>query len=230
MGAKAYFRYITVSRYMFVCQGVIVSQRLTRQEKQAATRQALIEAASQVFARDGIDGASLEDICEQAGFSRGAFYSNFADKRQLFLETLDRRTADNLAEIATAFGDGETIDDRLVNGARAAERVVDRDHVWCQLYYEGWVLASRDEKFRTTYAQRYEAMRQAIADVIEAAASASATDLGVSSRELASALVAFFEGYALQRLVDPHALADGWFGRTLRALLGRPVPPDGTSS
>jgi AcrR family transcriptional regulator len=213
---------------MFVCQGVMVSQRLTRQEKQAATRQALIEAASQVFARHGIDGASLEEICEQAGFSRGAFYSNFADKRQLFLEALDRRTADNLTAIATAFTVGETVDERLVNGAAVAEQVVDRDRVWCQLYYEGWVLASRDEEFRTTYAQRYETMRHAIADVIEAAASATDTDLGVSSRELASALVAFFEGYALQRLIDPSALADGWFGRTLRVLLGRPVRSHGT--
>jgi AcrR family transcriptional regulator len=41
-------------------------------------------AASEVFAESGFDGASVEAICERAGFTRGAFYSNFASKEELF--------------------------------------------------------------------------------------------------------------------------------------------------
>ena len=53
--------------------------------RRAVTRERLMVAASTVFAEHGIPGASVEEICEAAGFTRGAFYSNFADKDQLVL-------------------------------------------------------------------------------------------------------------------------------------------------
>lgn len=56
----------------------------------AATRERLIDAAREVLARDGIQGASVEQICEQAGFTRGAFYSNFASKDDLVLAMFNR--------------------------------------------------------------------------------------------------------------------------------------------
>jgi len=51
----------------------------------------LIEAAEKVFIRKGFDNASVEDISETAGYSRGAFYSNFDDKEQVFVAVIDRR-------------------------------------------------------------------------------------------------------------------------------------------
>jgi murein DD-endopeptidase MepM/ murein hydrolase activator NlpD len=128
--------------------------RLNREQKKAATRQALLDAATEVFARHGFERAPLEEICDQAGYSRGAFYSNFSSKQQLFMEVLERRTADILAHIATAFADGDTPEQRLDRGARTVEAVLEDDRLWCQLHFEGWVLASRDEDFRALYAQR----------------------------------------------------------------------------
>jgi AcrR family transcriptional regulator len=60
--------------------------------RREATRQRLLDAAAQVFAETGLDAASVEAICERAGYTRGAFYSNFESKEQLFLE-LSARTA-----------------------------------------------------------------------------------------------------------------------------------------
>ena len=54
--------------------------------RREATRQKLLDAAAQVFAEVGLDAASVEAICERAGFTRGAFYSNFETKDELFLE------------------------------------------------------------------------------------------------------------------------------------------------
>ncbi|PJI52936.1 hypothetical protein CTI14_35415, partial [Methylobacterium radiotolerans] len=57
------------------------------------TKARLLEAAAQVFAEAGLDGASVEAVCERAGFTRGAFYSNFDSKDELFL-TLAAGVAD----------------------------------------------------------------------------------------------------------------------------------------
>jgi AcrR family transcriptional regulator len=57
--------------------------RITRAERQAATRQELIDAAGRVFLRRGYEGASIEAIAEEAGYTRGAFYSNFGSKAEL---------------------------------------------------------------------------------------------------------------------------------------------------
>jgi len=66
-------------------------KRLTRQESKEVTRARLIEAAERLFVRKGFDDASVEEISEAAGYSRGAFYSNFDDKEQVFLAVIDGR-------------------------------------------------------------------------------------------------------------------------------------------
>ena len=65
-------------------------KRLTRQESKEVTRTRLIEAAERLFIRKGFDDASVDEISETAGYSRGAFYSNFDDKEQVFLAVIDR--------------------------------------------------------------------------------------------------------------------------------------------
>lgn len=65
--------------------------RLTRAQQQERTRERLLAAAGEVFAEHGFDGASIDEITARAGFSRGAFYSNFADKIDLLITLCDRR-------------------------------------------------------------------------------------------------------------------------------------------
>ncbi|GGI07067.1 TetR/AcrR family transcriptional regulator [Egicoccus halophilus] len=69
-------------------------RRRTRAEQQAETRARLIEAAAEVFASHGFEGASIDLITERAGYSRGAFYSNFSDKAELLLELSAVRMGD----------------------------------------------------------------------------------------------------------------------------------------
>lgn len=61
--------------------------------RRQATRDKLVEAARRVVAAKGVNGASVEEICEAAGFTRGAFYSNYADKDALILDLLQRERA-----------------------------------------------------------------------------------------------------------------------------------------
>jgi AcrR family transcriptional regulator len=61
--------------------------------RRAHTRERLITAAMHVFAERGVNGASVEEICEAAGFTRGAFYSNFPDKSALVLAIIQQNIA-----------------------------------------------------------------------------------------------------------------------------------------
>ena len=77
-------------------------RRLTRQESRLVTRAKLVDAAEEVFLREGFEHASVELITEAAGFSRGAFYSNFTDKDDLALSVIDKRRRD-VAKVLKTF-------------------------------------------------------------------------------------------------------------------------------
>ena len=74
-------------------------KRLTREESKELTRLRLIESAERLFVRRGFDDASVDEISEMAGYSRGAFYSNFDNKEQVFLAVIDRRRPEPLDDI-----------------------------------------------------------------------------------------------------------------------------------
>lgn len=76
--------------------------RPSRSATQAQTRERLLDAAERAFAAEGFGGASLDRIAEAAGFTRGAVYSNFADKADLFVAVLDRRLDRRYTEVADA--------------------------------------------------------------------------------------------------------------------------------
>src|SRR5919109_4445181 len=79
-------------------------ERRTQAERREETRERVLAAAGRVFARRGFDATSLEAIADEAGFSRGAVYYNFADKEELFLELLDRRCAERGQDLREVFG------------------------------------------------------------------------------------------------------------------------------
>lgn len=69
----------------------MAGERLTRERRRELTREALLDAGAEAFARRGYERASLEEIADRAGFTKGAIYSNFGDRESLFLAVLERR-------------------------------------------------------------------------------------------------------------------------------------------
>ena len=63
---------------------------ISRRDRQRQTREAIVFAARAAFAEAGYHGARLDRIARAAGFSKGAVYSNFAGKAELFLAVLDK--------------------------------------------------------------------------------------------------------------------------------------------
>ena len=89
-------------------------KRLTRQESKDVTRARLVEAAEQLFIRKGFDDTSVEEISETAGYSRGAFYSNFDDKDQVFLAVINRHRGGALEVLNDTFPQVSEREGRIV--------------------------------------------------------------------------------------------------------------------
>ncbi|GAA1862944.1 TetR/AcrR family transcriptional regulator [Myceligenerans crystallogenes] len=139
------------------------------------TRARLLDAAYAVFARDGIKGASIEVICETAGFTRGAFYSNFDSKEALFLALADRLKRRQLAALESAAHslDPETIEGGRIHrdaiahvlGAMVAEKPDDARQ-WTMLHAELQLLAMRDARVAELVAAHDSAVRQEVSELL----------------------------------------------------------------
>ena len=204
--------------------GWSVAGRMTRAEKQATTRAALLDAAADVFTQVGYEAATVDGITEAAGFSRGAFYSNFDTKDELFLTLIESRIDSSLSDIASAFQQGATASERIKSGGKFLDSLVARDRQWCLLYMEFWSRAVRDPKLRKRFASQYEAWRAGITEMIEAQSLELGIKLDAPAREFASALIALFEGHVLQQLIDPKGFEEGFFTRVLLRFFARLAP------
>jgi AcrR family transcriptional regulator len=109
-------------------------KRLTRAERAARTRRLLMQAASKVCAKHGLERASIDEVAEEAGFTKGAFYANFRSKEELFLAMLDERFSEQLAKLDVRMaGEGELSDQARDAAVDFAGDLSD-DPVWMRLY------------------------------------------------------------------------------------------------
>jgi AcrR family transcriptional regulator len=185
-------------------------KRLTRKEKQAQTRSRLLDAGERVFLRRGLEGSSVEGIAAEAGFTRGAFYSNFASKDELFVELLHARVYDRYAELAEQTQEREgTPRERLRWGAERL-RDVQRDEQgsWLfRLWRECLSKAARDEEFRKLAASFWSGNRALVAGQISATFEEVGSKPPLPPDQLATAMIALDVGLAVQHLVDPDAVS-----------------------
>lgn len=192
-------------------------ERLTRAEQRARTRRALMDAAAKVFARHGYHGASLDDIATEAGFTKGAVYSNFAHKEDLYLSVLEEHMRGRLEQIQETFADTASLDD-VRGGGRRVARLVDADRDLWLLFMEFWVHAAREPEVRQRFARLYDSWRGAVGEVIAARFEGLDIDLPAEPEQLAAAAIAISEGHALQRLIGPGRISDEDYGDMLAYL------------
>ena len=118
--------------------------RLTRAEKQAETRRLLLEAAEEVFRRRGFANATVEVITDTAGFSRGAFYSNFESREQLFIELLHSRVYDEFTRMLKRTPRKKTARAQMKSTAREFARRYEHGERWLfELWLECLAYAAR---------------------------------------------------------------------------------------
>jgi AcrR family transcriptional regulator len=181
-------------------------RRLTRKEKQAETRGRLLDAAERVFLRRGLHGSSVEEIAAEAGFTRGAFYSNFKSKDELFVELLQDRVYRQYAEMAKQAGEQPgTPRERLRWGIERVRDVQKGEAGrWLfRLWLECLTQAARDEEFRKLAATFWSGNRALLAQGSAETFEEIGRKPPLPPKQIATAMIALDVGLAVQHLVDP---------------------------
>ncbi|MBW3664387.1 MAG: TetR/AcrR family transcriptional regulator [Actinobacteria bacterium] len=174
----------------------------TRDRRREKTRRALIEAAAQVFARSGFDGASVDAIAEAAGFTKGAVYSNFDSKEELFFEVVDARLADVLEGFSANVGEDAIAVD-LLPAAIDSLSTVYADPDWVLLEVEVLLYAQRHPGARQRLAEFRREQLDRIEGFIEGLLAEGEVRLPRTPREVAALVTAATIGIAHLELADP---------------------------
>jgi AcrR family transcriptional regulator len=170
--------------------------RLTRVESQARTRAQLLDAASEVFARRGFGGASVDEVAEVAGYTKGAVYSNFGSKDELFLAVLQGRMQSQVELV-----EGLAEQARAGDGSVSLPDLDWTDLKWCLLTFEFWLYALRNPAVGERLAEEYRGFRGGLAPLLS-----SYLGTSIDGTELAAVTIALYEGLTLQRHLDPEAV------------------------
>jgi AcrR family transcriptional regulator len=205
---------------------------LSRAEKQARTRAALLDSAARTASRLGLDGASIDRIAEDAGYTKGAFYANFKSKEELFLAMLDEKFAAELERLEEVLGGAGEPDEQARRASLGAIRRVSADPDWHRLYYEFAAYAARNDAFRAALAERHRALRRRLAEIYRRWSADFPGEPPLPFERIATMTDLMFDGFMLEKLIDPE-LDDELYGtmvavffRGLRALAAG-WPPEG---
>jgi AcrR family transcriptional regulator len=178
----------------------------------AEVRQRILQAATSEFAGKGFAGTTIDAIADAAGFTKGAVYSNFGSKDDLFFALLDlqieRRVeaVSALADKAGARPSAKDVGDLLMAGL-----LENRD--WQMLFAEYWLRAMRDPEVRVRFAEHRRSMRASIEDAVRR--------LDTSSIDPATATVlilALNNGLSIEEFSDPGSVPHDLFGTVLAAV------------
>jgi AcrR family transcriptional regulator len=199
--------------------------RRTRAEKQAETRERLLGAAEEVFRERGFSSATVEEITARAGFSRGAFYSNFESREELFIELLHRRVYDEFTEMLRRTPRERTARAQMAATAREFARRYDGAERWLfELWLECLAYAARHREFASLAATFWRGNRALTANTIDATYGQVGEKPPIDSKHLATALTALDIGLAIQNLVDPDEVPLDLYPQLYDLLFGRLLP------
>jgi AcrR family transcriptional regulator len=193
-----------------------------RRPRRGEVRERLLVTALTVFNQRGYDGSTLDQVAAAAGFSKGAVYSNFASKDELFLALMDRQVEDYVARIRNVLnGTRDDSSGRLTGDALTGMLTQDRD--WQLLFLDYVGRAARDPRMRAHLAVHRARVRDLVAESVRGVLGEDRNGLDVDS--IAVTLLALSNGLAIERFIDPDAIPDALLGTILNALQ-RPADPE----
>lgn len=180
--------------------------RRSREVQKAETRHRLIECAHVVFLSCGFHTATLEAIALQAGVTKGAVYSNFESKAELFLAVSGTRMEERLRNYRKL---SATIT-RLETLVREYARVMlrdDPDGRWASVVAEACAVATGDERFRAALIEQSARGNAVIADAIVDMARRAGVEFQLPRQKMSRISAALVRGLLLQRLLDPKGVS-----------------------
>jgi AcrR family transcriptional regulator len=175
--------------------------------RREATRQKLLDAAAQVFAEVGLDAASVEAICDRAGFTRGAFYSNFDSKDELFLElagTVARERVQAVRDRVRELERQGALEGMPAMATDIVQRVLDisaDDRLGVLLMSEIRIRSLRNPQLAAAYLAQEDEMRSSVAHIIEDIARAKSLRFRVPADEAARLMITVWENASVRAVM-----------------------------
>jgi AcrR family transcriptional regulator len=174
-----------------------------------------------VFADAGYDAASLDQVAAAAGFTKGAVYSNFASKDELFFALMEEQITARVhatQQILRTHPGGAESPDTIFEVGRRLTQEFSRQREWQLLFLDYWRRAVRDEKTRDQFRQHRRALCASIADAIGQNMPPGPRRDGLTLDNLVTLVLALSNGLAIEQLTDPDTVPDDLFGTVLAAL------------
>ncbi|MBR8653085.1 TetR/AcrR family transcriptional regulator [Achromobacter sp. Marseille-Q0513] len=202
--------------------------RLTREQSRDQTRQRLLDAAQSIFITKGFVAASVEDIAEQAGYTRGAFYSNFASKSELLLQLLRRDHEHVMAEMRGIFEQEGASRAQMEESVLRHYSTHYRENDCFLLWMEAKLQAARDPQFRVGFNACLRELREVVAEYVRQFSEHVGTPLPMAPEKLAVGLLALSDGMQFSYAFDPQTITDEVTEAVLAAFFRRIVFGDPT--
>jgi AcrR family transcriptional regulator len=191
-----------------------------RSERRARTRAALLAAAARVYARRGFDAATVDEIAEQAGYTKGAVYNHFGSKENLMVALLDEHLAAQIAEQIALFDPSKETAERPRAGADRWMKRLDEDPDAFRLFVETCVLAQRDVELRDRVAAGFETWRATFRNFGAARTAHSSGEVpDALLDQVANLMLALGAGIGIVKLADPDSIPAGLLGAAFVILL-----------
>jgi len=199
----------------------------TPRPRRAEVRTRILAAAAAVVAERGLAAATLDQVAAAAGFTKGAVYSNFGSKDELFLALLDTQVTERVAAVERTLAGACTVPEAL---AAVSADLARPDPPTQLLAVEFWQRAVRDPAVAEAFARSRRRLRAQVVDAAAAflAGLPEATDW--TPEALAVVVVALANGLAFEELADPGSVPPGLAARVLGALVGRTTDSAETDS
>ena len=191
-------------------------------KRRAETKARLLDAAFRVFADKGFGQTRIDDVCAAAGYTRGAFYSNYGSLDELFFDLYDERAAIIAAQVASALAE-PPLDSAVqpIIERTAATLLLDRD--WLLVKTDFLLHAARHPALARRLADHRHDLRRAVQERLSAVRGQLALPSPIPDVPAAArAVVAAYDGVTVQLLLDGDvAAARTWLTQLLTALLTR---------
>ena len=202
---------------------MLIVKRLTRPEQNERNRGLVLDAARRIFLARGYHGATVEEIADDAGFSRGVVYSQFGTKPDLFLALLEARMAERAAQAAALAGglSGERGAVTLMEGAADRDR---EDPGWGLVLIEFRAHAARDGELNKRYAAAHQRTVGRLAALLDGIYRRAGQAPPLPAIELAELMLALSSGAQLELAANPAALPAAVRAQALRRLLAADAP------
>lgn len=176
--------------------------KVSRAERQRQTRERLIEVATEMFLNVGYSGTSLDKVAVEAGFSKGAVYSNFAGKEELCMAALDTIHAEKIRLVSELFTQDASIETRLKNFVEWTRSGLGEPR-WTALEVEFAAVARHNPWVASELVKRHREVRRLIAKLIEVTVRDAGLETTVPVEQAATALLALGAGLGGLRSLDP---------------------------